>query len=126
MQRFRVEATYSGTCKYEIYVRAISGVGESSTRLLGNATWKATQVDVDGTPGILIPASLADRNGLVIKNWSNSGTVYLGESLAGADPSIGYPLAPKDALAMDISAGTVIYIVSDGGDVDIRILESGG
>lgn len=126
LQRFRVVATYSGICDYEIYVRAIEGAGESSSRITGATSWRVSQEDVTTSAAVLIAASLEDRQGVLVKNWSSSGTVFIAEQLASATISIGYPLAPKDALALDIAAGTAVYAVSDAGTVDIRIVEAGG
>lgn len=126
LQRFRIQATYSDACSYEVYVRAVEGIGESSTAILGSNTWKVSQTDVTTTPAVLIASSLTDRNGVLIKNWSTSSTIYVGESLGKADTSIGYPLAPRDAVAMDIAAGAAVYAVSDTGTADIRVAESGG
>lgn len=126
LQRFRVQADYSGTCDYEIYIRAIEGSGESSSRILGSSNWRVSQADVTTTPGLLIPAALTDRNGVLLKNWSGSATIYVAETLLKATTSEGYPLAPKDALAMDIAAGAAVYAVTDAGTGDVRIAESGG
>jgi len=126
MQRFRVVATYTGVCQYEIYARALDGAGESSSRILGANTWDVEQVTVGTGAQVLIPASLQDRNGLVVKNWSSTQTVYLANTLAKADSSKGYPLAPRDALAMDVAAGAEVYVVSDAAGADIRIAQSGG
>lgn len=125
LQRFKVVATYSGICEYEVYVRAVEGAGESSARILGSDNWRVSQQDVTTSPGILISSTLTDRNGVLVKNWSQSSTIYLGEELAKADSSVGYPLGPRDAVAMDIAAGAEVYAVSDTGTADIRIIESG-
>ena len=126
LQRFRVVATYTGSCSYEVYIRAIEGAGESSVRILGSNGWKVSQVDVSATAAILIPAALQDRNGVLVKNWDNSKTIYIAETLAKATSAVGYPLGPKDALAMDIAAGAEVYAVSSASSADIRITESGG
>lgn len=126
LQRFRVQVEYTGQCDYEIYVRAVEGIGESSTKVLGSSNWRVSQANVSTAPSVLISASLDDRNGVVIKNWDDTGTIYIGETLAKADPSVGYPLAPKDALALDVAAGASIYAVGTEAVVDIRIAESGG
>lgn len=125
MSRFRVVATYTGICDYEVYVRAVTGAGESSTRLLGSSNWQVSQTTATTSPAVLIASSLTDRNGVLIKNWNTTGVLYIGESLAKADPAIGYPLGAKDALAMDIAAGTEVYAVADTGTIDVRIAESG-
>lgn len=125
MQRFRIVASYSGICAYEIYVRAVTGAGEASARILGSENWRVSQVDVGIAPQILIPAALTDRNGVLVKNWSVTATIYLAETLVKASGAIGYPLAPRDALAMDIAAGAEVYAISDLDTADIRIAESG-
>lgn len=124
MQRFRVVATYSGICDYEVYIRAVEGAGESSARILGSDSLRTTSAAVTTSPALLIPASLTDRNGLVIKNWSNAGNLFVSED-SGKLPADAYPLGPKDALALDVAAGVEIYAVSDLGTLDIRIAESG-
>lgn len=126
MQRFRIEATYTGACTYEVYVRAIESSGESSTKLLGASSWKVSQETIGTSATVLIPASLDDRNGVLIKNWSVTQTIYLAETSAKATSSEGYPLAPRDAVAMDIAAGAEIYAVSDASGADVRLVESGG
>lgn len=126
LQRFRVVASYTGVCDYEVYIRAIDGAGESSAKILGNTNWRVSQADVTTVPIVLIPAALDDRAGVLVKNWSTVSTVYIAESLAKADVNIGYPLAPRDALAMDIAAGAAVYAVADAGTADCRITEAGG
>lgn len=126
LQRFRIEATYTGVVEYEIYVRAITGAGESSARILGSSNWAVSQKDIPTSSTELIPSSLTDRSGLVIKNWSATATVYIGEDSSKAQISLGYPLAPRDALALDIAAGASVWAISDSGVADIRIAQSGG
>lgn len=124
--RVLVEAVYTDTCSYEIYVRAIMA-GLSETKILGAAGLTMSQKDVPtGAPTNIIPASLQDRAGVVVKNWSSSGTVYLGATTLEATISNGYPLGPKDAIAVDVSAGVSIYGVADAGVVDLRLSQSGG
>jgi hypothetical protein len=84
-----------------------------------------SSVTVGVITGILIPAALTDRTGIVIKNWSQTQTIYLGASPGEASIAAGYPLAPKDGLALDIAAGVTIYAVADIAGADIRIAESG-
>lgn len=124
LQRFRIVATYTGICAYEIYVRAIDGAGESSTHVLGADSLRTSQITVGGTPTILIPAALDDRQGLVIKHWSSAGDLYISED---SSKLIGqaYGLRPADALALDIAAGVTIYAQSSAGPIDVRIAEAG-
>lgn len=126
LQRFKIQATYTGVCQYEVYIRAVVGAGESSARILGNSNWRVSQVTVGTSPTILIASALTDRNGVVVKNWSATQTIYIGESASSADPLTGYPLAPRDGLALDIAAGAEVYAISDASGADVRIAESGG
>lgn len=125
LQRFKITATYTGICTYEVYVRSISSGGEASTKLLGSGNWRVSQKNVGPVSGLLIPAALVDRNGLLVKNWSQTVTIFIAESLGSDTVLVGYPLAPKDALALDIAAGSEVWAISDGGTADIRIVESG-
>lgn len=126
LQNFHVVATYTGILQYEVYVRAIESSGESSSKILGSSNWSVSQASVPTSATLLIPSSLTDRNGLVLKNWSTTSTVYLAESSTGATIATGYPLAPRDALALDVAAGAAVWAVSDMGTADMRIAQSGG
>lgn len=124
MQRFRVQATYTGVCVFEVYIRAVEGAGESSSHILGSGSLTTSSAVITTSPSALIPFSLTDRNGLVIKHWGGTGNLFVSESLAKL-PADAYPLGPKDAIAMDIAAGVTLYAVSDSGAIDVRIAESG-
>lgn len=123
--RIKVEVIYSQACSYRIHARAVSS-GSGDTRILGSETLEVSQLPVGTTPIVLIPSALEDRRGLIIKNWSSTQTVYIAETQAKATSSVGWPLLPKDSLAMDVAAGVTIWIVSDAPGADIRIAESGG
>lgn len=124
LQRFRVVVTYTGICDYEIYIRAIEGAGESSVRILGAPSFRVTQQDVTTTAIELIPASLDDRQGIIIKNWSISTNMYIAETMAKATIGDGYPVAPRDNVTLDVSAGVSVWAVAESGTVDVRIGES--
>jgi hypothetical protein len=126
LQRFRVVASYTGACQFEVYVRAISGSGESSARILGAIDWRVSQGTVGTTPQVLIGSALTDRQGVLVKNWSATQTLYIAEASAKATIADGYPLAPRDALALDIAAGAEVWAVSDAPGADARLVESGG
>lgn len=126
LQRFLVRVEYSDACDYEIYIRAVTGAGESSTKILGSSNWRVSQQDVTSVAAVLIPAALDDRNGVLVKNWDDTGTIFIAEDILKATAAEGYPLAPKDALALDIAAGASVYAIGDEPIVDVRIAESGG
>lgn len=125
MQRFRVQATYTGVCEYEIYVRAIEGAGESSVRVLGPANLETSQVDVPPTPVALIPAALTDRNGVIILNNSTTDTLYVSESSAKLTGQA-WPIRPGGTWSLDIASGVALMAESDGGMIDVRIAQAGG
>lgn len=123
--RAEVIISPGGTADYQLDVRAV-GAGVSDTKILGAEGWKVSQRTV-GTSAIqLVATSINDRSGMLIKNWSSTQTVYVAETLAKATTGTGYPLAPKDAIAMDIAAGAEVYAVSDAAGADLRITEAGG
>lgn len=124
LQRFLVVTTYSGIVSYEIYIRAVGTAGESSTSILGSNSFTTDGISIGTSPTILIPDSLTDRNGLVIKNWKGGGNLFVSEDQTKLT-SRAYPMAQGDAVAMDVGAGVTIYAVSDSGVIDVRIAQSG-
>lgn len=123
--RLRVKVTHTGACSFELSARAVS-TGSSDTRILGGASLQISKKTVTSVPSLLVPASLVDRAALAIKNWSSSGTIYIGETIGKANQNNGWPIGPKDALGLDIQAGVELYATAVDGPCDIRIIESGG
>lgn len=121
----RVECIYTGVVTYEVYIRAINA-GLVETRIVGAGNAEASQIDVTNVVTLIIPPSTSDRSGLVLKNWDTTATIYIGMTALQATPATGYPLAPKDALAVDLSAGQGIYAVADEPIADLRVLSAGG
>lgn len=124
VSNMRLQVTYTGICKYEVRARGISA-GETSVRISSPANATASSTTVTSSPDLLIPISLTDRNGLCIRNWNTTGVMYIGFTLAQATPANGYPVAPREQFAMDLEAGATLYAVSDGSDIDVRIIEAG-
>ena len=123
--RLRVKVTHTDACDLELYARAVS-TGSSDTRLLGGASLKVSKKTVNSVASLLVPSSLVDRAAIAIKNWSSTGTIYIGETIAKANQNNGWPIGPKDALGIDLQAGVEIYATAVDGPCDIRIIESGG
>jgi len=123
--RLRVKVTYTGTCDYELSVRAVA-TGTADVRVLGGATLRISKKTVNSQPTLLVPASLTDRTAIAVKNWSTSGTIYVGETVDKANQNNGWPIGPKDALGLDIQSGVALYATAVDGPCDIRIIESGG
>jgi hypothetical protein len=123
--RLRVKVTHIGACDFELSARAVS-TGSSDTRILGGASLRVSKKTVNSVPSLLVPASLVDRAAIAIKNWSTSGTIYIGETIAKANQNNGWPIGPRDALGIDIQAGVELYATAVDGPCDIRIIESGG
>lgn len=125
MQRFRVEATYTGSCQYEVYVRAIDSAGESNVRLLGSANLETDTATVTTTAAVLIPAALEDRNGVSILNYSGAGILFISEDITKL-PARAWPVPSGGGWSLDIASGVTIYAVSSSGSLDVRIAQSGG
>lgn len=123
--RLRIKATFTAACDFELSARAVS-TGSSDTKILGGASLKMSKKTVNNTPTLLVASSLIDRNAIAIKNWSTSGTIYVGETVAKANSNNGWPIGPKDSLGLDIQAGVELYATAVDGPCDIRIIESGG
>lgn len=122
--RVLVVVTYTGSCNYEIYLRAVQA-GLVETRIVGASSLRMSQKDITPAVDTILAASLTDRAGIVIKNFSAAGTIFLGGTAPEATTANGYPLGPKDALAIDLAAGQTLYAAADAGTVDVRISESG-
>jgi hypothetical protein len=123
--RLRIRVIHTGACDIELSARAVS-TGSSDTRILGGASLKVSKKTVNNVASLLVPSSLVDRSAIAIKNWSSSGTIYIGETIAKANQNNGWPIGPKDALGVDIQSGVELYAVAVDGPCDIRIIESGG
>lgn len=143
LQRFKVIATYTDSCEYEIYVKAVDGGGVQDVTILGQpidvnvtggdidvtivppSAWTTHQETVTAVAALLIPASISDRKGILVKNWSTTTDVYIAESLIAADPATAYPLSARDAVALDLTAGSSVYAVTISGTADVRIVQAG-
>lgn len=126
MSNIRIDASYTDAVTYEVRARGIS-IGEASIRILGPADGRASQIDVSSvTPTLLIPSSLDDRVGLIIKNNDSSTNIFLGYESSEATTSNGYPLGPGESLGIDIASGQELYAFASSGTVDVRIMEAGG
>lgn len=125
LQRFRVEATYTGSCQYEVHVRAIENSGESSVKVLGSAALETSAATVTTTPAVLIPAALEDRNGVAILNYSGTGILYISEDISKL-PAQAWPVPPGGGWSLDVTSGVTIYAVSSNGSLDVRLAQSGG
>lgn len=126
ISQVRLELTTSGAAEFEIYAKAVPAA-EASIRVLGADTATATQTDITTTPSLLVPVSLSDRSGLIIKNNNSLGgsTLYIGFSPLETAPTTGYPITAQESLGMDLSAGVSLYARSSAGTSDIRILQAG-
>lgn len=127
LQRYRVKAVYTGECTYEVHIRAVSGIGESSTRILGSQSWDVGQVTIGTTAQVLIPAAIIDRRGFIIRNFSTSGQlIYIAESPLSATEEIGFPIPPGETFAVDVASGAEVYVISSAEGADVRYAQAGG
>lgn len=120
----KVTATYTGPCSFELRAKGLSS-GETSARIQSANAAMASQVFVTNVPTILLPAAFSDRKGVIVKNNSTNGILYIGFSQSQTTSATGYPLAKGEALALDLGAGATLWAVSSSGTVDVRIIEAG-
>lgn len=127
MSRVKVRVTTTGAATFDIFARGVSAA-ESSVKILGATSARASQATIPAVATLIIPASLTDRSGLVIKNNNGLGgsSLYIGFTALEATPTSGYPLVAQEALGMDLAAGVEVYGLSAAGSTDVRLLESGG
>lgn len=122
----KATAVFTGACSFELRAKGLSN-GQMSATIQSATTAKASQITVNTTPIILLPAALVDRKGVIIKNNGNGTHIlYLGFSGAQASTGTGYPIGKGEALALDVAPGAVLWAVSGNGEIDVRIIEAGG
>ena len=122
----KATAVFTGACSFELRAKGLSN-GQMSATIQSATTAKASQINISGTPAILLPAALVDRKGVIIKNnGTGAHVLYLGFSQAQASTGTGYPLGKGEALALDVAPGAVIWAVSGNNTIDVRIIEAGG
>jgi hypothetical protein len=122
----RLDLAHTADVEVQIVAKGIA-TGDLNVKIAGASAAKASSKSLTGTsPVLLVGASLNDRSGIVVKNFNTSGTFYVGFSIAGTTVANGYPLAPGEALAVDLSAGQEIYVVKGAAPatLDIRLIEA--
>lgn len=120
-----IVATYSDAAEFHVVAKAIDGA-DTTVSIAGASSTQFSKKDVTTTAETLLSASLADRDGIVIKNYSGGGIVFIGDSaITATDAGGGYPLITGEALAIDLAAGEAIFASSSAGTVDVRVIESG-
>jgi hypothetical protein len=137
MAKVRVVITTTGAATFILRARGIS-VGETTVRLAGSTAADNYGVLIDSTPRLLIPVALVDQNGISIvnNNPANGGTLYVGfkssittgstASVGSRDTDAATPVPPGGSIGLDVSAGLTVYGLSDGPDIDVRVLQLGG
>lgn len=137
MQKVRVVVTYTGASKFILRAKGIS-IGETTVKIAGSTAGDNYGVLIDTTPRLLVPVALVDQNGLSIvnNNPANGGILYVGfkstlttssTATAGVkDGDAATPVPPGGSIGVDIAAGVTLYGLSDGPDIDVRILQLGG
>lgn len=125
MSRVVIRVIATGPCAFDVDLRGISA-GETSTKIVGSSNAVSVKYAATSTPGVVIPSTISDRNGLIIKNNGPSGTLFMGFSLSEATLATGYPIAVGESVAIDVAAGATIYGVSSGGTLDIRTMQAFG
>jgi hypothetical protein len=127
MQKIRVVATYTGAAQFNVRAKGVSA-GAASVKIEGASSFRVSQATATTTPDILIPATLDDRNAVLIVNVnSGSGVLWVAETLAKATALLGAPIYPSGGnLSIDLAAGSAVYAVASTGTIDLRIIETSG
>jgi hypothetical protein len=125
MSNVKAVITYTDAVSYRLDVKPLQA-GELETRILGATDAQNSQLTINtGVAQVLIPASLTDRAGLIVRNNNTTGTLYVGYTIASTTLAEGFPVYPGGTYAADTSAGAVLYGVGDVA-IDTRIVEVGG
>jgi hypothetical protein len=123
LSRIRVVVTSSGPAIFDLRARGLSA-GESTVKIVGASDLITSVAAVTTTPSSILPVTLTDRLGVVLRNWIGN-TVYIAETAAKATPLLGYPLGAGESLGLDIQAGQEVWAATASGSSDIRIMEAG-
>lgn len=125
-KKLRIKATWTGPAKFDVQARAIDG-GASKTQVITAGSIEMDQVTINSGPAqVLIPVSLVDEVGFLVKNWSSNGAVvYVAETAGKATTSKGFPLAPGDSFDVSVKAGQAYYATATIDGADLRIVKGG-
>lgn len=125
MSWLEIVVVTTGTTSYKIHVKGVSSA-DSTVSIAGAGDASSGQSTIPATtPTLIIPVSLTDRSGLIIKNWGPSGSIlYIGFSALQATPAAGYPLIYGESMGMDLSGGATLYGYGTEA-TDVRILQGG-
>lgn len=120
--RVRVKATWTGAAKFDVNARAING-GSSNTRVVAATTAVTDAMSVNtGTPQILIPPSLVDGIGFLVKNWSSNGAlIYISEDPTKI-PSQAWVLTPGETFDISVKGGQTWFAASSIDGANLRIV----
>jgi len=127
MEVIIVRVTASDVAQFVVHAKAINN-GETTIKITGATVAKNSGTTITAVPSLIIPVSLQDRNGVSILNNSTTDTLYVGftSSLTiAAGILAGTPIPPGSSIGLDIAAGVTLYGISDGADIDVRLLEVG-
>lgn len=124
--RVRIKATWTGAVKFDVQARAIDG-GASKTQVITAGFIEMDQVTINSGPAqVLIPISLVDGVGFLVKNWSaNGAVVYIAETAVKATSATGFPLAPGDSFDVSVKAGQAYYATATIDGADLRVVKGG-
>lgn len=122
--RLRLKVTTTGAADFEVQARAING-GASNTRVISSSSIRTDQKTINtGAPQEIIPASLTDQIGFMIRNWSaNGANIFWSTDVSKATPAQGWPLSPGDVSSISVRGGQAVYASSDVDGADLRLVE---
>lgn len=124
LSNLRLDIDYVGDCDLDVVFRGVTGGTTSNSISFGAASATAYSITATNTPAVLIPSTITDRQGLILKNYGSGATLFIGFSISEASASSGWPLSQGETIAIDLQAGQAIYAVSSGANINVRVMEA--
>lgn len=124
MTEILVDIVVTGTATVTMWAKAIDGA-DTTVSIQGFSSGRASATEVTETPAPILLSSLADRSGMLLKNYSTDKTMFVGFSEDEATLTQGFPVTPGETLSVDLDAGQELWACANSGTIDVRILEGG-
>jgi len=106
----------------ERWIKGVSSVIINPEDFSAGGSGLVTALNLTGTAVSLPTTPLPKRRALSVSNNSTAQTIFIGFD-PGITPSTGFPILPNGQLSMDINSEVILYGVTNGPTVDVRVLE---
>lgn len=123
--RLKLVVTYTDACSYVVTGKGIT-TADTTVSIAGATNASATQKTISNVAVPVISTSLDDRKAMILRNYSETHSLFIGFTMAEANATTGFPLEPKESIPVDLEAGVAVWGIAPTGDVDVRIMQAGG